>query len=239
MTAQGRQVPQWLKVAATVGCAVAFSYIAFKALVGLLALGVAGALCLFSFKLGPVLAEYLDNLKIKLIKKQALESPIPTLENQAIRYHNEKDTKEAKLEEIIGKLQTLVDKHDAFVKKYPNDTAEIEKNSKYVNRAKAKVESLKKEFLLLAQNVKLFDKEVEKAADKWDMAMTMQDFDLAGDFNNDPMELIRSRTALGSVESAINKSFASLETSMLEDLSSETPVIEVIPTKLIERVPAK
>lgn len=226
------RTPTWLKVAATIACCIAFSYIAIKAILGIIGLIVAGVLCLFSFKLGPVLAEYLDNLKMKWMKQQAIDSPIPTLENQSLRYHAEKETKRTKLEEILGKLETVKGKHEAYAKKYPDDTVENEKNTRYLSKATTKVEYMKREFQTLVKNVVAFDKEIEKAADKWEVALTMHDFDLAGQFNNDPMELIRSRTALGAVEDAVNKSMASMEVSLLEDLTADIQIVEIKPRTL-------
>ncbi len=241
MATQVRQPPTWLKIGATIAAAGLFSYIAFKVLIGLTALIAAAVLSLFCLKLGPVLAEVLNNLKMKLLKSEWEKSPIPTLQNQAIRYHAVRDAKKTSLEIALGKIETIRTKFDNYARKYPKDVAENTKNARLMAAYDVKMNAAKRSFEQLCRDVVEFDKVVEQAEDKWDVAMAVRDFDMANDFNNDPMELIRRRTSLTAVENAVNLSLASLETSVLEinAVEPDAPdIIEInpIPAKLPEKV---
>lgn len=217
-----KEAPRWLKVACVLGAGLAFAPVALYALTGLFALMVAVTLALVGWYGGPVLAEKLANMKQSGLVGEWKKNPIPTLQRQYAE-------KVAKLSESAESLKTFIAKvsgYAAMVRNYKERFPHKPEKHKMYDDRLGKYKDLQAfkemKFRRTKTAIEKFGEVVIEAEAEWEMALAAQDVDLAADFNDDPMELLKSRTALSSVEEEVNRAFAELDMALLEEPRFET-----------------
>lgn len=210
-------------------CGVAFAPIAFLAIKGLFGIGITLLLVAVGIYGGPVVAEKLANLKMKGLTGEWTKNPIPTLQRQyAEKVEKLQESREA-LRTFIGKVNSFATQVRNYKAQFPRNT---DKHKLYDDQYHKfySLQQLKERKYKEAENaVQRFGQVVIEAEAEWNMAMAARDVDLASNFNNDPMELLKSRTALTAVEDAMNGALAELDIALLEEPKFEGNVIDVTP----------
>lgn len=225
--AQVKKAPFWLKALMVMACGVMFAPLAFLALKGLFAIGVTLALVALGIYGGPVAAEKLANMRHKGLVNEWKENPIPTLQRQYAE-------KVEKLAESRGALQTFIAKvsnYAARVRNYKSQFPRNKEKHKLYDDQLSKFQDLQQlkegKYKQTETAVQRFGEVVVEAEAEWEMAMAAADVNKASDFNNDPMELLKARTALDSVQTAMNSAFAELEIALLEEPRFDNNVIDI------------
>lgn len=230
MNKQTKKAPLWLKIVGVAVAGLAFAPIAFYTIVGLLGLAVTIVLVLSGIFLGPVLAEKLANWKMLGLTSEWAKNPIPTLQRQYAEKVEKLNESLKALEIFIGKVRSYETQVRNYKSNFPQNK---EKHALYQKQYEQffSLQQLKqKKFKEAQEAVEKFGQTVVEAEAEWNMALAARDVDLAADFNNDPMELLKARTALTAVEDAMNQSLAQLDIALLEEPKWDGNVYENIPS---------
>ena len=187
-------------------------FLALKATLGLIALGIAAGTGLTLLKLTPWFSMKVSNLVMKLVVHEAETNPIETLENLRI----EKAAELLKADEAIIEFETEIrnydDKTQEFSKQYPEESASFKEISTKMHEALL-LQKTEQE----AARVKLADlgQRIEKARAIYDMSMAAQRVtELSSSAAAKVYQEIKQKIAFDSVRSELNKSFASLNTAL-------------------------
>ena len=195
--------------------ALVISPVIFMIVKGIIGLAIAGAVGLAVITFAPVVAMKFANWKLRAVKAEASANPIETLQNvfkekmDALRRFSESITV------FHAEVANFADKVKLFEKQYPADAGKF-------------AEQLEKmrELLKLRQNnykqaqgeLALFESEIQRASAIWDMANAAAAMNKAAGMNEDDiLEKIKTETAVDSVQKNLNRAFAELETSLIEE----------------------
>lgn len=231
------KAPAWAKVVGVVVFGFILAPMAIVALKGMLALAVAIAIAVVGIFGFPVLVEAGKITKTKTMKGLWASNPIETLQIQYTEKVEKLSESQEALKVFIGKVNSFHSRLTAYKQQFPKNTEKHklyqEQYTKFFDLQQLK-ESKYKNAMKAVEN---FGQTVQEAEAEWDMAKAAQDVNLASDFNNDPMELLKARTALTSVQDAMNTSFAELDIALLEEpkFEQESNVIDITPQTL--RIP--
>lgn len=191
--------------------------VALLMLKGLFAIAVAVTLLAVGIYGGPVIAEKLANWKLMGLKDEWKKNPIPTLQRQYAEKVEKLGLSAENLRTFIAKVNGYASMVSNYKERFPRKP---EKHKMYDERLSKyrELQALKEnKFLRTKQAIEKFGEVVIEAEAEWDMALAANEVDLAANFNDDPMELLKSRTALTSVEEEVNKAFAELDIALLEE----------------------
>lgn len=200
------------------GVALGVAPVIFLAIKGLVGLMVAGTVGLLGVNLAPVLAMKLANWKLRLLKGEARDNPIPTLENQLLERQAALAAARAQLQTAIAQIDSFVDKARDFAAHNPTAAP------RWLERAERAVQLREQKKLALrtaAETVAAFKDEVERARTEWSLVEAEQAMSRSLDATrSDPMQQLLERTAIDSVRDRMNRAFASLETELVLDLQA-------------------
>jgi hypothetical protein len=202
-------------LAAGVVCFLAapFVYIAIGGLIGLLIFG--GIVTATSF-IAPVVARKAANWRLGLIKAEAAKNPIETLQNDYAKQAQQLDAFGDRLTTFNAEIQNFQTKLGTFRKKYSAEEAKV--FDEQLAKMKKLLELRTKNFQSAVQELSRYALEIQKADAIWKMgqaaaAMTKA----AGMTEDDFFDKISRETALDSVQTNLNKSFAELDLSFAEE----------------------
>jgi hypothetical protein len=222
--------PTWLKIAVVaVGAIVAapLAVMAVKGLIGIAIAIVVAGIIIFG---APPLLDFLATMSLKAFKANAWGNPIEKLE----RIYKERVEALAvfkkKLEEFSGAIETFRSQVRTFSVKYPQRAPEFKKRLEQMETLK---QVRLQKYQQARKNIEQFSNVIDEARAVYEMALAAQTVTKAAGFEEDPMNEIMQKTALGSVESAMNTAIGELEMAMADEAEGHVIDIEgeVVPQK--------
>lgn len=180
-------------------------------LIGIITAFVVGAVAL---ALRPAFTERLSQLKFQALNTVISRAPVETLYQRAKERVIELDTQRQVLNEQAGNLESFKKKAQAFAKKYPNDSNDMQEKLEGYEKLFAYRVDLFKQAKAETQN---FVAEVEKAEDIYEMALA--DAALGKSFNKgkDFMAIYREKTAFDAIDKANSRAMANLRMALIDD----------------------
>ena len=203
--------------------------VAWLAVSGMVGIALAGAIGLVGINVAPVVALKLSNAKyraldaekvkhIEKVQQAASENPIETAVAQSQAF---KDRGVQQLNAItaygteVNNFETMT---AGFAKKYPDQA----------NRYKQQLDVMKKalqfkqdKYSELQKNIRLMDEQIEFLRANWKMSQALQKANaLAGVDTEDPMAQLKTDAAIDSVVNSINRAFAEMDSSVLQDAAN-------------------
>jgi hypothetical protein len=220
-------------------CALALPVIVYGAL-GLVGLGIAGAIGIIGINAKDVLAEKMANWKyealekaandhyrameaeklghLKKVQQQAAENPIETAVTQSQAF---KDRGVQQLNAItaygteVNNFQTMT---EGFAKKYPEQATRYKQQLDVMKKA---LQFKQDKYSELQRNIKLMDEQIEFLRANWKMSQALQKANaLAGVDTEDPMAQLKTDAAIDAVVNSINRAFAEMDSSVLQDTAT-------------------
>jgi len=189
-----------------------FVFIVIKGLIGMVvAAAVGGAMIFFT----PVVARMAANWRLKAIKAEAARNPIETLQNDYGKRQEGLRNFAGRISDFATAVGSFEDKLGEFKRDHPEDAPKFDEQ---LRKMKLVLENRKAKFKEAQTELAAYDKEIKRANDIWQMgqaaaAMTSA----AGMTEDDFLQKISTETALDSVQKSMNRAFADLEVSLLEE----------------------
>ena len=209
-------------------CAVALPVVVFGAL-GMVGILIAGGIGLVGINAAPVVALKLANMKyraldaeqlshLKKVQAQASENPIETAVTQSQAF------KERGVQQLnaITAYGTEVNNFETmtagFAKKYPDQAARYKQQLDVMKKA---LQYKQDKYSELQKNIRLMDEQIEFLRANWKMSQALQKANaLAGMDTEDPMAQLKTDAAIDSVVNSINRAFAEMDSSVLQDAAN-------------------
>lgn len=207
-----------VKIAAwgVVGFLVApFILIAVEGLLGLVALG---SIIVGTKFIAPIVARKAANWRLNMIKAEAMENPIPTLQNDYQKQQQQLGTFRDKLTTFEAEKNNFKSKLSQFRKKYSAEECTV---------FETQLKKMQELFNLRLSNYQAatneLDKyalEIQKAEAIWNMGQAAAAMTKAAGMTEDEFfDKISRETALDAVQLNLNKSFAELTMTFAEESS--------------------
>lgn len=205
------------KVAKVLGLAVVgffASFVVVKAIVGLAGLLVVIGTSWAAISFLPYVAMKFANWRLKAIKAEAAKNPIESLQNQSAKKHEALAQYLDKLNDFGAQLLAFADKVKAYVRQGLDDApVYVEQLDKMKQLQQVRQDKYTATKGALAE----FDEGIRRASTKWEMAKAAAAMsEVAGDVDGDVFDKIVVETSLDSVQTSLNKSFAELDTLLLD-----------------------
>jgi hypothetical protein len=234
---QVRKAPWWLKVLGFGLAGLIFAPIAFTMLYGMVALVVTVILAMTGIFFGPVLAEKMANWKMMGLTNEWKKSPVPTLQRQ---YAERADNLEQRKKALAMSMAAIADFNTLranFKARFPKSTDKIALYDERAKRLQASENMKKAKYQAAADSLAKFGETVIEAEADWEVILALKKANQLEEMDNDPMELLKTRTSLGSVEREMNECFAQLDVAMLdtpkiEPILIEAEHVEVLPSSI-------
>ena len=187
----------------------------FLAVQGLIGLAIAGVVGLAIINGAPVLSSLLANWKLKGIKAVASANPVEQLQNVLLERQRALERFAEQITEFSARVRQFESKLRGFKNQFPAEADKFDEQAAAMNRLlqnrRAKYEDVKQQLIA-------FEMEVRKADAIWQMSQAAAELHkAAGMDGEDVYARIKAETALESVEMSLNKSFAQLETALMEE----------------------
>lgn len=193
-------------VAAAVAAPVIF--IALKAALGLLALGVAAAAGFAMLKLAPWFGQVVTNLGLKLFKMEVERNPIESMESLYIEKMQEADNADSEVVEFETEIRNYDDQRKTFEKQYPEEAATFKEISTQMHEA---LTNMKEEQVKARSMLTDLQQRINKAKAIYAMSLAAQRVaQLSKTAEKKVFQEIKEKVAFDTVQAQLNKSFASL-----------------------------
>lgn len=187
-------------------------FLALKATLGLLALGVAAGVGMALLKLTPWFSMKISNIVMKLIIHEAETNPIETLENLRIEKTEELRKADEAIVEFEMEVRNYDDKTKEFSKQYPEEAASFTEISTKMHEA---LKLQKDEQEVARAKLQDLGLRIEKARAIYDMSMAAQAVtELSNSAAAKVYADIKQKIAFDSVQKELNRSFASLNMAL-------------------------
>lgn len=189
-----------------------FIFLTVKGLVGL---ALAGAVGLAIINGAPVLSSLLANWKVKGIKAVATANPVEQLQNVLMERQRALTNFAEQITEFASRVRQFESKLAGFKRQFPGEADKFDEQAAAMNRLLA---NRRARYDDVRQQLIAFEMEVKKADAIWQMSQAAAELHkAAGMDGEDVYAKIKAETALESVEMSLNRSFAQLETALLEE----------------------
>jgi hypothetical protein len=181
-----------------------FVFIVIKGLLGLVvAAAIGGGIIFFT----PVVARVVANWRLKAL--------IETLQNDYGKRQQGLRNFANRISDFATAVGSFEDKLGEFKREHPEDAPKFDEQ---LRKMRLVLENRKAKFKQAQNELVAYDKEIHRASDIWEMgqaaaAMTSA----AGMTEDDFLQKISTETALDSVQKSMNRAFADLEVSLLEE----------------------
>lgn len=189
--------------------------VALPGLIGLIATLVIGVTAV---NVAPVFSMKIANWRIKAKKAEAFKNPVETLQNE----YGRRETALAQFREAINtfsaKVNSFADKVATFKTQYPE---EVEKFANQLTKMKQLLDLRKNKYRVAKSKLEEYAGEIQKAGAIWEMGQAAAEMTQAAGMTEGDWEAkIMVETALNSVTENMNKAFAELETSLIDEEES-------------------
>ena len=214
-----------LNIAAVAGICLLvgpFTVTILHGLGALLAIGITVGVAWVAMKFLGVFTLMISNAALKSMKAEATRNPVETLQTEYVK-------KQSALAQFKQQLTTFIAEVNNFeskVRQYVRDG--LEDAQIYVgqlNKMK-QLEVLREQKYTDAQNsLAEFAEAIRRTDTKWKMACAAQHMsEAAGEMDGDVFDKICIETAIESVQTKLNQSFADLDLALLDDANAQKQV---------------
>lgn len=219
---------------------LAFAFVGFlvspfimATITGMLGLIVAGSIAAFSWFMLPVVEQKATNLRLWMIKREAAQNPIETLESEFLRRNLALNDAEHKVETFDASCQSFADKVDQFKRQWPDQAPKFIAILSKMQQVLARQQQL---LIASKHSLNLFEKEIEKAKAIWDMVQAAAVLNKSAGLSQEEFYAkLKTDTAMDSITAGMNTTFAQLNTSLIE---GDTTVAEISVTHAAAELPA-
>jgi hypothetical protein len=182
---------------------------------GIVGLAIAAGISFTAVNMLPWFALKVSNWRLKAIKSEAMKNPVETLQTEYIK-------KEVALKEFKENIRIFAGQVLGFgdqVKQYVKEGLEdAQVYVEQLGKMKKLLEIRQQRYQEAKQALEEFADTIEKTNRKWKMALAaMAMNEAAGQMDGDAFDKICIETALESVQTRLNQSFADLEIALLEN----------------------
>ncbi len=183
---------------------------------GAIAALVVGGVALFTaVKFLPWFALAIGNARLKAIKAEAARNPVETLQNDYMKRQSALEEFRDKITSFSAEVMNFADKLVEFTQKFP---AEAQKFKDNLAKMRQLLALRQRKYTQAQDNLASYDLEIQKAGAIWDMGQAAAKLnEAAGMTEDDFLAKIQVETALNSVQTNLNKAFADLEISLLDE----------------------
>lgn len=196
-----------------VGCVV-LAPVALLLLKGLIALLVAAGVAVSTIFLAPALAQRLAVQRVKMEVEEATKNPIETLEIEYNQMESEAKSFEKEVKAFAAEADSFEQQTEDFKREFPQDAPMFEKQLSAYRQLQEFKEVKFKQALADLKNMAGV---VKRAKALWKMSQATERMNkLAGARDEDVFARIRRETALDSVRTATNASFAEVRVALLK-----------------------
>lgn len=192
----------------------------FLTVKGLIGLALAGIVGLAIVHGAPVISSAFANWKMVGIKAVAAANPVEQLQNVLIERRDALKQFADRIVEFATRVKQFESKLEWFKKQFPDEANKFDEQADAMRQIlsvrRARYEEVQ-------QQLRAFELEVKKADAIWQMSQAAAELHkAAGMEGEDIYAKIKAETALESVELSLNRSFAQLETALLEESPANT-----------------
>ncbi len=229
------------KYAALLGVGFFVAPYVFTAITGLIGLLAAGGIMLGAWMVLPTIEAGAANLRLKFIKAEAAKNPIETLQNEYLRRTQSLNERKEKIETLAAKTAGFGTKLSQFKRDYPSE-AHVYQD--IYDKMVLLLQRSRGQWVLAEKQLDSFDREIEKAKAKWDMALAAADLRKdAGNVEAEFFAKLRVECSFDAIELGMNSAFAQLDTLLMESeavqaLPSSTKTVVEIETPTTAKTPA-
>lgn len=200
-----------------------YIWVAIGGLIGLVA---AGGLLLGVWMLAPAVETAAANMRLRLIKAEAAKDPISTLQNEYHRRAQLLNERKTKIETLAAKTAGFGNKLAGFKRDYPG---EAQVYQEIYDKMVLLLKRSREQWVLAERQLDAFDREIDKAKAKWDMALAAADLRQdAGKVEAEFFAKLKVECSFDAIEDGMNTAFSQLDTLLME---SETVEISVSPAQ--------
>ena len=206
------------------GAAVLVAPVAFLAVQGIVGVAIAAVLGLACVHLAPWAGMKLANLGLKAQKAEARSNPIETMQMQAVEARRRLAAARQELVSFSAEVRNFESEVRALKSgDHPEDAADFEEQL----QAMKKLQAHKQSSINQADaEAGAFEQSIKRAQAKWKVAQSaLRISRLAGDQQDDAMREILKAESLDSVQSAMNRALAEMDSA----IAQQTDVLVVIP----------
>jgi hypothetical protein len=188
-----------------------FIFVLVKGLIGLAAaVTIAGVF----IALAPAASLVIANLGVSMLKFEAARNPVETLQNEYREKAQQLEEKKEAIETGTAKFKTFESKVASLKKRFPDEAQQFESQ---LNGMRDLIEIRKEKYKAAAQELAGFQEIVGKADAIWQVSQALNDMTTGQDATDEFYSELRTKTALDSVQESLGRSFAALDTSLLEE----------------------
>lgn len=184
--------------------------------IGALAALIVGAAGVFTvWKFLPWFALKVSNWHLKALKAEATKSPVETLQTQLVEKQKALDSFKENIRLFAGQVLSFGDQ----VKQYVKDGLEdAQVYVEQLGKMKQLLELRQQRYKEAQETLKEFEETIQRTDRKWKMACAAAAMnEAAGQMEGDVFDKICIETALDSVQTKLNQSFADLEIALMDD----------------------
>lgn len=204
-----------VKGVALLGISFVAAPVVLVALPGLIGLVATLAIGVTAVNVAPVFSMKIANWRIKAKKAEAAKNPVETLQNDYGRRETALQQFRESINTFAAKVQTFADKVATFKTQYPE---EVEKFANQLTKMKKLLELRRNKYRDATKQLELYQEEIQKAGAIWEMGQAAAELTQAAGMTEGDWEAkIMVETALNSVTENMNKAFAELETSLIDE----------------------
>lgn len=186
-----------------------------SAIGGILGLTVAAGLSFVAINMVSWFSLKVANWRLKAIKHEAMKNPVETLQNEYVKKDQALKSFKENIRTFAGQVLTFGDQVKQYVKDGLEDAQtyveQLAKMKKLLELRQAKYQQAVEALAQFAQTIQQTDR-------KWKMACAaMAMNEAAGQMEGDVFDKICIETALDSVQTKLNESFADLEVALMDN----------------------
>lgn len=212
-----------------------FVFIAVKGLIGAV---LAVAVGLTVIQLAPWFAAKMGNIRLKMLKNEAMKNPVETLQRDFMTRQEALKKFRNSIVTFGAAIQNFADKLAGFQKQFPSEASNfLEK----LNKMKQLLAFRTKKLYEAESGLRGYALEIEKAEAIWEMSVEAAKMNEAAGVDMDEFERqLQVKTAIGSIQNNLNSAFSELELSLQEEknlqdqrfgqstttVGNETPVLD-------------
>ena len=212
-----------LVVVGIVACIVGpFAVIILHGLSILFALALTIGVAWIAMKFLGVFTLMIANASLKAMKAEAMRNPVETLQTEYVKKQDALNVFKQQLTKFIAEVNNFESK----VRQYVRD--QLEDADVYVGQLKKmhQLEDLRKQkYTDAEQSLADFAEAIRRTDTKWKMACAAQHMsEAAGEMEGDVFDKICIETAIESVQTKLNQSFADLDLALLDDANAKKQI---------------
>ena len=201
-----------------------FSLVILHGLGALVALVGAAIVCVTAVNFLPWFAMKLANWRLKAIKSEAMKNPVETLQNEYVKKQEALGSFKENIRIFAGQVLSFADQ----VKQYVKDGLEdADVYTEQLSKMRQLLKLRQDKYSEAQQTLAEFAETIQRTDRKWKMACAaMKMNEAAGQMAGDAFDKICIETALDSVQTKLNQSFADLEVALLDDNKAKAVLAE-------------